>query len=613
MAHILIADDDRVIHFIYSKIITALGHDITKCVNGLEAVDAVRDNSFDLIILDNMMPEMDGYKACQEIRRLPNGIAVPIIIVSADDSQESILKFLSAGANDYLLKPISEPILVAKLKNFLKTASLHKNEFEMVKQQATIADKYKICKVLGYGAHSVVFLAEHLEENRLVAVKLLNRHAVAEELLAPITELALKLQDADLDNVVEILGMGQYGDNIYIILEYADGGDLGSKLKQVGRMSEKEVVDVGYDIATALVSMAKNNITHLDLKPENVMIDKGVYKLSDFGVVAERPGTTMALTQEIWGTPAYSAPEVLVDSKNISIKSDIYSLAICLYESLVGDNPFAADKPAVSMFRQLNLAPIPLMDMGGHFSVECSALVDAMLSKDSALRPSPTELQKSFAYLKECFDESLDKQATYVRSSGRKPLEDTRALKPSPESRKTINETIEKFSKETDTHFPSPPSHQHAPAARKPPRPMSRQRFNLRAFFAKAAVMLVVFFALYSVALLAGNAFRSEPESSFKGIPSVVACENCGNIEVKDVLDISSCKCDKCGGQEWFAVRCAKCGKLFPLNEDKLADMADSLSDDEYDAEFDTLVTCPYCGSHRYEAVLPSDLHEAKK
>ena len=613
MARILIADDDKLIHFVYSKIITALGHELTKCFDGKKAVDAVRGESFDLIILDNIMPEMNGYEACQEIRRLPNGIAVPIIVVSADDSQESILKFLNAGANDYLLKPISEPILVAKLKNFLKTASLHKDEFEMVKQHATIADKYKIKKVLGYGAHSVVFLADHLEENYPVAVKLLNRHAVAEELLAPITELALKLRNAELENVIDILDMGQYGDNVYLVLEYADGGDLGGKLKQVGRMPEKEVVDIGYDTAKALASMEKNDIAHLDLKPENIMIQNGVYKLSDFGVVAQKSTTTMALDTEIWGTPAYSAPEVLVDSDNVSIKSDVYSLAICLHEALVGDNPFAADKPAVSMFRQLNLTPTSLLDMGGHFSIECSALVDAMLSKDPEKRPGPKELLTSFAYLKECFDENSEKSPTYMRSEPEKSLEETRAFKPSEESRKTIDETIENFSKEADVHL-SPPRRPQQPTTKTVSRPTVRTHLKAKAFLLRAAVMLVVFFGFYGIALVAGNALRGTQSTSyFKGVPSAVICENCGNVEVRNVLDIYNCKCSKCGGQEWFAVRCAECGKIFPLDEDKLNKEAETLSDDEYDTEFDTLVTCPYCGSHKYNVVYPSDLQGAEK
>jgi len=113
MSRIVVADDDKLAHVIYRNILGKLGHDCELFDNGLKAVEAVERETPDLVILDYEMPVMDGCQACQAIRGLPEGINIPIIVVSANDAQEEILECLNAGANDYLVKPIKEAILVA--------------------------------------------------------------------------------------------------------------------------------------------------------------------------------------------------------------------------------------------------------------------------------------------------------------------------------------------------------------------------------------------------------------------------------------------------------------------------------------------------------------------
>jgi NAD-dependent SIR2 family protein deacetylase len=99
--------------------------------------------------------------------------------------------------------------------------------------------------------------------------------------------------------------------------------------------------------------------------------------------------------------------------------------------------------------------------------------------------------------------------------------------------------------------------------------------------------------------LVAGSAAAPE----LKGVPSVVICPKCGNIEVKPVVDIRKTRCSKCGAREWFAVGCAKCGKIFPFDETKLDD-----SDlDDPDAP-EAIEKCPHCGSSDILPVTPANL-----
>jgi len=599
MARIIIADDDKLIHRIYSKIIDYLGHEFISCYNGFEVVKTIKDDTADLIILDNQMPEMNGYEACQAIRKLPNGITVPIIIVSADDSQETILRFLNAGANDYILKPISEPILIAKLKNFLKTASLHKNELAMIREKVVIADQYKIEKVLGYGAHSVVFLAlDQKNDNRKVAVKLLNQNILSDELIAVITELTLRLQEAELENVVQIYDFGQYSGSVYIVLEYADGGDLAKQLKQQGRLSEKDIVKIGADITEALISLEKNDILHLDIKPENIMIHEGTYKLSDFGIIYQRTTSTMPLNAEIWGTPAYSSPEILMNGGSESVASDTYSLGVILYEGLIGDNPFVAEKPSVSMFRQLNLHPTSLLEMEGEFSIELSIMIDMMMAKQPSFRPSPQELKSLFAHINDNIAGKSETQLSYLKNL--KQVDDEKQHDSPPQKTdEKIEKTVSVFSKATKVPLYIKNKERKSPLSKSS---SVLKKFEFKELFIKVSLALFVFIVLYSTTIIIHSLFsKSTVEYDFKGIPSVVICEKCGYKEKKPVIDIRDSRCSKCGGQDWYAVQCSQCEKYFPLNEDKFND--EDLSGEDIDLALEKLYSCPFCKSKESENV----------
>ena len=598
MARIIIADDDKLIHIIYSKIIDVLGHEMVSCYNGREVIEEMEKGAADLIILDNRMPEMDGYEACQAIRKMPQGITIPIIIVSADDSQESILRFLNAGANDYILKPISETILIAKLKNFLNTVSLNKNELEMVRNKVVVSDRYLIKKVLGYGTHSVVFLAlDKLNDNIPVALKLLNHNILSDELIAAVTELTLHLKEAELENVIRIHDFGQYAGSVYIVLEYADGGDLSQYAKKkTQKLTETDIVQIGCDLSKALVSMENNSIIHLDVKPENIMIHNGKFKFSDFGLIYQRSTATMPLKPEIWGTPAYSSPEVLMDDANVSISSDVYSLGVVFYEYIIGDNPFIADKPAVSMFRQLNLQPTSLLELKRDISTELSILIDMMLNKKPDQRPSPRELQSTFEYINACLQGTSGKELTYLDTAAGSALEEV-PHQDVVKVHKKVQKVVDNISSQADAELHTQRWENGLP--------FHVSSLKSKAFQVKKALVYILlggllFAVLYfSASFVASFLMEEFSEEDIQGVPAVVICDKCGYVETKPVVDIRTCKCPKCGGQEWYAVKCSSCGKYYPLNEDKFND--DDFDGDDIDALFNKRYTCPFCGKNEVD------------
>ena len=601
MARIVIADDDKLAHFIYKNIIGDLGHEYVLCSDGAEAVEAVKNAPVDMVILDYMMPGMDGLEACAEIRRLPNGINIPIVIISAKDSQEEILNCLNAGADDYILKPIKDAVLVAKLKNFLKTSSLHKNELELVRAKALVADRYKIVKVLGYGAHSVVFLAEDTKnDNAKVAVKILNQNVVSDELMEAFAETAGKLKEAKLENVVNILDFGKYNGHIYAVLEFADGGDLATLLKHEQRLSEEMAAKLMVDISKALISLEKNGVLHLDVKPENILISEGTYKLADFGIIRRESTTTIPLHSEILGTAAYAAPETFAEPDKVGIKSDIYSFGVVLYSAIAGDNPFDAPTPAVSMHRQINLQPAFLTDIGGlekEYSLEFAMLLDMALSKKTEDRPTPSEMLNTATYILEQLAAEKERSSlTYVEQKDA-TTEAEKKKSRKEDKNASLTKAAENLQKEADLKTPIPtktfPSSARVPKTKRR-RPIRRTMHPL----AKAAVAAIAFVLAYQITSILYAVVSTTDTADFKGIPSVVICDGCGFEETIPILDIRHVKCPKCGGQMWFEYKCDACGKTFPLNEDKMDD-----SDIEDPDELDSIYVCPFCHSNKIHPV----------
>ncbi|MBU0485318.1 MAG: response regulator [Proteobacteria bacterium] len=117
---ILLVDDEEINLRLLTKWLIPLGYDVEFASNGEEAVRKVRENQPDLIILDIMMPIMDGHEACRILKEDPETMNIPIIIVTALHDQESKIKGLSASANDFLSKPIDQGELLIRVKNLLK-------------------------------------------------------------------------------------------------------------------------------------------------------------------------------------------------------------------------------------------------------------------------------------------------------------------------------------------------------------------------------------------------------------------------------------------------------------------------------------------------------------
>lgn len=117
MAHILIVDDEVNIRKVVREYAEFDEYEVTEAENGMEAVNLCRENDYDLIIMDVMMPRLDGYSACKEIRKNKN---IPVIMLSARGEEYDKLFGFEIGVDDYVVKPFSPKELMARVKAVLK-------------------------------------------------------------------------------------------------------------------------------------------------------------------------------------------------------------------------------------------------------------------------------------------------------------------------------------------------------------------------------------------------------------------------------------------------------------------------------------------------------------
>jgi len=124
--HILAVDDDALNRGVIERIVARKGHKVTLAAGGKEALQKISEESFDLVLLDIMMPDIDGVEVLRNIRQKYSMSALPVIMVSALDDSDKVVELLELGANDYITKPIDAKVLQARLKTQLSVVTAHK-------------------------------------------------------------------------------------------------------------------------------------------------------------------------------------------------------------------------------------------------------------------------------------------------------------------------------------------------------------------------------------------------------------------------------------------------------------------------------------------------------
>jgi serine/threonine protein kinase len=254
-----------------------------------------------------------------------------------------------------------------------------------------LAEKYQVERALGQGGMGIVVAARHLELDQTVAIKFLIRDAPPNALERFMRE-AKAAALVKSEHVCRVYDVGRLASGEpYIVMEYLEGSDLADKLEAEGPQPFADVIGWVIQTCDALSSAHSQGIVHRDLKPANLFLQQGsdgptTLKVVDFGISKLATSGALTSTAVLMGSPFYMSPEQLESSRDVDLRSDIWSMGIVLYELLAGVPPFTAETLVQIVVQAREQEPVPLHMLRPEIPKAIERVIAKCLAKNAANR-----------------------------------------------------------------------------------------------------------------------------------------------------------------------------------------------------------------------------------
>src|SRR5450755_3953225 len=136
-ARLLVVDDNKVNRLLLTRSLELQGHSVASAENGRVALEMLQHESFDLLLLDMEMPEMDGFQVLEQLVHDPHLRDLPVIVTSSLEGVDHVVRCIELGAADYLMKPVNPVLLKARINASLEKKRLRDQQKELVRRFAT--------------------------------------------------------------------------------------------------------------------------------------------------------------------------------------------------------------------------------------------------------------------------------------------------------------------------------------------------------------------------------------------------------------------------------------------------------------------------------------------
>lgn len=270
-----------------------------------------------------------------------------------------------------------------------------------------LADRYEVVSVVGRGGMGVVYKVRQEQMDRYMAVKMLHSHLVAEpEAVKRFYREAKTVSQVRHHHIINLYDFGMSTQRQpYLVMDYLEGNSLKNILKDNGPLPIERVEHIYSQVVDALTSAHAVDLVHRDLKPENIMLSRNGGEddwvtLVDFGLSKLRDPKAnneenyhITKIGDVCGSPPYMSPEQCLSSQAVDPRSDIYSLGICVYETLSAKLPFTAKSAIEMLDAHLYATPIPFNQSSPDFKM-CSEITNVLnraLQKDPERRHQTVE------------------------------------------------------------------------------------------------------------------------------------------------------------------------------------------------------------------------------
>lgn len=407
---ILVCDDSRELRTLLSAQLQKLGFDCKSAIDGEDALARAQQFLPDLIIMDINMPKLNGLVVTRKLRENAKLKHTPIILLSNFGEEGDVIAGIEAGADEYLVKPFRQGELAAKVRILLRISSASTKKLDEttaqgldVKDPDTAMRRFKetgqivsrefagftIIDKLGQGGTAVVYRAMEPMFNKPVALKVISPFAAVKEgflkRLQRSNEISVKLIHK---HIVRTYLMGEYQGVHFMMQELVEGAPLDSYLEEGhAPMGEAEARKYIKQVASALAYLEERKLIHRDIKPGNIYCSReGEAKLGDFGLSRMADDAAQTAEGYLLGTPHYISPEQANGSKDLDIRSDLYSLGATFFHLLAGRPVFEGDSLQAVVLAHLSKQPPRLREIAPKVSEPFAAIIDKLLENDRTKR-----------------------------------------------------------------------------------------------------------------------------------------------------------------------------------------------------------------------------------
>jgi serine/threonine protein kinase/Tfp pilus assembly protein PilF len=246
-----------------------------------------------------------------------------------------------------------------------------------------LGGRYEVLQLLGEGGMGAVYKAADRELDRFVALKVIRPELASNpSILARFKQELLLAHQVTHRNVIRIYDLGEAEGVKFITMEFIEGRDLRTLIRDKKKYAPEEAVDVIQQVCQALDAAHSVGVIHRDLKPQNIMQDAaGRILVMDFGLARTVEGDGMTQTGAIVGTMEYMSPEQAL-AKDLDQRSDIFALGLILYEMLTGKQPFVAESALASLIKRTQERATPVSDVDAQIPGALSGIVSKCLERD---------------------------------------------------------------------------------------------------------------------------------------------------------------------------------------------------------------------------------------
>lgn len=413
-ASILLVDDDRSFRDALGSAFQQEGFVVFNAMGGREALERLHAENPQFLILSLQLADSSGEHLLRSLRQDPPSPDLVVFVLSNSNDLETKLGCLALGAHEFLVKPIDNREVVARVRRFLRMI----DEFRRIPGPQEKAEQrfympaeddrshgtvdvgpasdsfvrirpnygmYRVENLIGSGGMGFVFKAYEESLDRFVAIKILSRKlSHSPEFVQRFRHEAKILASVNHPGIAFIYSFGEEEGDHYFAMQWCSGGSLADLVRRKGRLELLPALDIVLQCTQALDAASRKGIVHRDIKPSNLLFDENQQvKIVDFGLaLVEKTAARITQVQEFMGTPSFMAPEQ-AQSSSVDHRADIYALGITFYYMLYGKHPFEAAS-AIEMLIKHASEPFPQYDdLGGKVPGAAYHVITRMTQKSA--------------------------------------------------------------------------------------------------------------------------------------------------------------------------------------------------------------------------------------